>query len=97
MWLESGYTEVDKLSRRACETDFFGVHIGIISGWWDSDMKPFADVWYGFDGKIYVGFWEWDHEKRDGWTVFSLEGGWNPREFSCDSVLDNHAYKASYG
>jgi hypothetical protein len=80
-----------------CVADFFGINIGRISGWWDSDMKPFADVWYGFDGRIYVGFEEWDHEKRDGWTVYTLEGGWNPREFSCDSVLDNHAYKVSYG
>jgi hypothetical protein len=98
--LDSGYTQVDKLSqsRRAnCVPDFFGVQIGTISGWFDSDMKPYADVWYGFDGKIYVGFEDWDYEKRDGWTVFILKGGWNPREFSCDSVLDNHAYKASYG
>jgi hypothetical protein len=57
VWLESEYTEVDKLSRsrRACVPDFFGVQIGLISGWWDSDMKPYADVWYGFDARYMLG------------------------------------------
>ena len=45
VWLDSEYTHVDKLSRSRCVPEFFGVDIGIISGWWNSDMKPFADVW----------------------------------------------------
>ena len=84
-------TRVVKLTLKYEDPGFFGVHIGRIFGFWDLTWREGVEVWYGFDGKMYVGF-EGQSGSDEGWSLYRVTGPWNLREFGCDAEINDHQY-----
>jgi hypothetical protein len=88
-YLSPYHTHVIKLETHPKDPQMYGVYIGMIDEFWGSTDGVHA--LYGIDGKMYVGCdsGEWDGR----WRVYFVEGGWNPREFGIDFVLDDFAFR----
>jgi hypothetical protein len=87
-----GSTYVAKLKKTPSEPAMYGVWIGMIDEFWNDPDG--VHVWYGVDKKIYT------NPGSDGgcyyegnWKIFWVEGGWDPREFSADKVIDQFEFR----
>ena len=87
-----GSTYVAKLKKTPQEPAMYGVWIGMIDEFWNDPDG--VHVLYGVDKKIYT------NPGSDGgcyyegnWKIFWVEGGWDPREFSADKVIDQFEFR----
>jgi len=86
-----GNTHVAKLKQTPEEPAMYGVWIGMIDEFWNDPEG--VHVLYGVDKKIYTNPGSDGGCFEGNWKVFWVEGGWDPREFSADKVIDQFEFR----
>jgi len=71
----------------------YGVWIGIIDQFGDGPDS--VHVLYGADKRVYVNPGSDGGYFEGNWEIFWVEGGWDPREFSSEKVLDYFEFRNS--
>jgi hypothetical protein len=86
-----GKTYVAKLKKTLQEPAIYGVWIGMIDEFWNDPDG--VHVLYGADKKIYTNPGSDGGRYEGNWKIFWVEGGWDPREFSADKVIDQFEFR----